>query len=206
MNGSVHDEHIEVIAEALSLKIVHKIHYSTKNLAYCKIIIQAQLSGRITLPHGLGLSLQSYQDLRKAINDEKLTAYEIDWYKDDWRHIRERAEFCNELFSFKEDERQALIKLLIGYSNHQDPSSQQIAIIIATASLTNTHLWESLGLSQRKDLGEIIRHNFPELYVLNNQNMRWKRFFYRQLCEQGGDYLCRSPSCEECRSYSECFA
>jgi len=206
MNGPAHDETIESIAETLSLKIVQKIHYSTKNLQYCKEIIQAQLSGRIILPHGLGLSLQCYQDLRKAINDEKLTEYEIEWYKDDWQLIRERAAFCDELFSFKEDERQELIKLLISYSNRQDPSSRQMAIIIATASLTNNHLWESLGLSQRKDLGEIIKHNFPELYTLNNKNMRWKRFFYRQLCEQGGDYLCRAPSCEECRSYSECFA
>jgi nitrogen fixation protein NifQ len=189
----------------LSKKLRQSELYSELNLAYCKQIIHAQLSGEIVLPHGLGLSKESYQDLRKAINDDDLIHQEIAWYKDDWTFIRERAEFCNELFAMKREEHDELVNLLCQYRNEQDPSSQQMAIIIATACLTKFHLWESLGLQERKQLGEIIRHNFPELFALNTDNMRWKRFFYRQLCELGGDYICRSPSCEECKSYAECF-
>ncbi len=194
------------IIERLSEKIVRSIHYSAANLAYCKQIMHAQLSGRILLPHGLGLDKAEYQELRKAIDDADLTHQEIAWYKDDWQFIRERAEFCGELFAMKEDERRSLIDLLCRYRNKQNPSSEKMAVIIATACLTKFHLWESLGLQERAQLGEIIEHNFPELYALNTENMRWKRFFYRQLCQEGGDYICRAPSCEECKSYTECFA
>jgi nitrogen fixation protein NifQ len=196
----------EGLIKQASIKVAMSAHYSALNLTYCKQIMHAQLSGRIVLPHGLGLSKKCYQELRKAIDDDEIIHQEIAWYQDDWEFIRERAAFCEELFAMKSDERDELIKLLSQYHNQQDPSSRQMAIIIATACLTKHHLWESLGLQERSQLGEIIKHNFPELHALNTNNMRWKRFFYRQLCEQGGDYICRSPSCEECKSYAECFA
>lgn len=206
MNQILQDDSELAIIERLSMKIALSIHYSAFNLAHCKQIMRAQLSGRILLPHGLGLNKTEYQELRKAIDDTELMHQELEWYKDDWTFIRERAALCGELFAMKEEERSQLIDLLCHYRNKQDPSSEKMAVIIATACLTKFHLWESLGLEERTQLGEIIKHNFPELYALNTENMRWKRFFYRQLCEQDGDYICRSPSCEECKSYAECFA
>jgi len=200
-----HDYH-ELIAELLPPQQILPVHYSALNLTFCRVIMHAQLSGNITLPHGLGLDLQSYQQLRKALNDIELVRMELDWHKEDWELIRERAALCGELFAMKEEERDELIALLNSYRNKEDPSSAEMTIIVATACLTKFHLWESLGLQERAQLGELIKHNFPELYALNTKNMRWKRFFYRQLCEQGGDYICRSPSCEECKSYKECFA
>jgi len=206
MNEVLERETAQDFAEKLSKKIALSMHYSPENLAYSKQIMRAQLSGNILLPHGLGLDQEDYQQLRKAVNDSDLMRKELDWYKSDWKFIRERAALCAELFIMKEDERQALITLLASYRNMQDPSSKQMAVIVATASLTSFHLWESLGLPDRIQLGELIQHNFPDLYTLNTENMRWKRFFYRQLCEQDGDYICRAPSCEECKSYDECFA
>lgn len=192
--------------EILSARLTLALHYSVVNLEYCKQIMRAQLSGAIVLPHGLGLSQASYQELRAAVDDKDLIHKEIEWYNDDWAFIRERAAFCDEMFSLKQDERNQLVALLCQYKNKRDPSSEKMAEIVATACLTKYHLWESLGLLDRAQLGELIEHNFPTLYALNTDNMRWKRFFYRQLCEQGGDYICRAPSCEECKSYNECFA
>ncbi len=176
------------------------------NLVFVKQIMCAQLSGKVILPHGLGLDKTSYQKLRKAVNDKYLMAQEIQWYKDDWTLVRERASLCRELFSMKAPERKELITLLCHHKNKQDPWTELMAVIVATACLTKFHLWESLGLETRAQLGELIKHNFPTLHALNTENMRWKRFFYRQLCAEGGDYICKSPSCEECKSYSECFA
>ena len=206
MNKVLQQQSTQRFVEKLSKKIALKMHYSAANLKHCKHIMHAQLSGNILLPHGLGLSKNCYQELRKALNDSALIQKELEWYKEDWAFIRERAAFCTEMFMMKEDERVELIALLSSYRNQDDPSSKQMAIILATACLTSHHLWESLGLPDRAQLGELIQHNFPELHALNTDNMRWKRFFYRQLCEQGGDYICRAPSCEECKSYSECFA
>lgn len=206
MNKNIQQENALNFVEKLSAKIALSIHYSSVNLEYCKHIMRAQLSGKIILPHGLGLDATTYQTLRKASNDTDLIHQELEWYKEDWKAIRDRAALCSELFAMKEEERQALITLLTSYRNQEDPSSEQMAIIIATACLSSFHLWESLGLPERALLGSIIQYNFPELHAMNTENMRWKRFFYRQLCEQDGDYICRSPSCEECKSYSECFA
>lgn len=187
-------------------KIANAIFFSTTNIEYCKVIISAQLSGDIVLPHGLGLPQKEYQQLRKAVKDKSIINKELEWHSEDLQFIRERAEFCAEMFAMKEDERQELISLLNEYSNPDDPSSKQMAVILATACLTKHHLWQSLGLPERASLGQLIQYNFPELHAKNSNNMRWKRFFYKQLCEQGGDYICRAPSCEECKSYAECFA
>jgi nitrogen fixation protein NifQ len=35
--------------------------------------------------------------------------------------------------------------------------------------------------------------------------MRWKKFFYRQLCEQADVLICKSPSCGVCCDYASCF-
>ena len=206
MNEVIKHNYCPNTAPKLSKKLALALHYSVINIKYFKQIMFAQLSGRIVLPHGLGLSQATYQDLRRAVDDKALIYQEIEWYKEDWTIIRERAEFCAEMFELKVEERSELVTLLCQYRNKQDPSSEQIAEVIATACLTNFHLWESLGLSERSELNVLIEYNFPQLHALNVDNMRWKRFFYRQLCEQGGDYICKAPSCKACRSYAECFA
>jgi len=35
--------------------------------------------------------------------------------------------------------------------------------------------------------------------------MRWKKFFYRTLCERDGVLLCKAPNCEVCEDYALCF-
>jgi nitrogen fixation protein NifQ len=181
-------------------------HYTAFNFPYFKQIIQAQLTGKIALPYGLGLNHADYQHLITTISDVDLNQLEIQWQHEDSTPLRERAAFCAEMFAMKKEEHDELNALLNSYCDQDIPTSRLMSTIIATASLTTFHLWESLGLSDRSQLGALIQYNFPKLYALNTNNMRWKRFFYRQLCEQGGDYICKAPSCSECRSYAECFA
>jgi nitrogen fixation protein NifQ len=35
--------------------------------------------------------------------------------------------------------------------------------------------------------------------------MKWKKFFYRQLCERAGVPICKSPHCAECCDRALCF-
>ncbi len=35
--------------------------------------------------------------------------------------------------------------------------------------------------------------------------MKWKKFFYRQYCEQAEVLICASPSCARCSDYPACF-
>jgi len=79
-----------------------------------------------------------------------------------------------------------------------------IAMIVA-ACLGSDHLWQDLGLWSRSDLSAMLGYNFPQLLIRNSKDMKWKKFLYKQLCEAEGLYVCRAPSCEVCKDYSQCF-
>ena len=77
--------------------------------------------------------------------------------------------------------------------------------IIVAGSLGSDHLWQDLGLWSRSQLGAMLQYNFPELAAKNDQDMKWKKFLYKQLCEAEGLYLCRVPSCAVCIDYAKCY-
>lgn len=103
------------------------------------------------------------------------------------------------------EEKEELIKLLDFYRAGQDASERWLSMIVATGCMANNHLWEDLGLWSRRDLSELMMRNFPALAAKNDRDMKWKKFLYKQLCEQEGIYLCRAPSCAVCRDYPLCF-
>lgn len=102
-------------------------------------------------------------------------------------------------------EREDLKQLLLRYRAARDPSEVWIADIIATACMGSDHLWQDLGLWCRQDLSTLLAENFPRLAAKNERDMKWKKFLYKQLCQQQGIYTCRAPSCEVCADYVHCF-
>lgn len=103
------------------------------------------------------------------------------------------------------EEKQELVRLLNTYRAGLDESELWLSEIVAAGCMANDHLWEDLGLWSRRDLSELMMRNFPALAAKNDRDMKWKRFLYKQLCEQEGIYLCRAPSCAVCRDYPLCF-
>lgn len=85
------------------------------------------------------------------------------------------------------------------------PERQVIAQWLAFSCMGQNHLWEDLGLPERPALSRMIADTFPALFARNSGNMRWKKFFYKQLCEQAEVFVCRSPTCQSCSEYRECF-
>ena len=75
----------------------------------------------------------------------------------------------------------------------------------ATASLRNNHLWQDLGLPNRQVLSLLMTENFPTLAARNVGDMKWKKFFYRQLCEKAEVLICKSPNCAVCDDHRVCF-
>lgn len=59
-----------------------------------------------------------------------------------------------------------------------------MSVIVATG-MASDHLWQDLGLWSRQDLSELMARNFPTLAAKANRDMKWKKFLYKQLCEQG---------------------
>ncbi len=101
-------------------------------------------------------------------------------------------------------EKDDLINLLKHYAQADAENDWLIAIIVA-GCLGSDHLWQDLGLWSRQQLSAMLHHNFPELAAKNNKDMKWKKFLYKQLCEEEGIYVCRAPSCEVCIDYPKCF-
>lgn len=95
--------------------------------------------------------------------------------------------------------------LLLGHATTASPETQWLAHIIARRAMEPNHLWQDLGLTHRGDLGRLMQRHFAPLAALNDRDMKWKKFFYRQLCGQEGIAICKSPVCDLCSDVKECF-
>ncbi len=98
-----------------------------------------------------------------------------------------------------------LLTLLLEHAADRSQASVALARWIAFSCMGGNHLWEDLGLSDRPELGRLMADRFPGLHRLNHGNMRWKKFFYRQLCERAQVTACRAPTCNACSEIGLCF-
>ena len=156
-------------------------------------LYQRFMAGQALLPPAMGLGEQQFSRLSEVfgrpvsvISDEVLT----------------RQILVSELLQPRYQERDDLATWLSGYLAAPSP---ELSLILATASMGFKHLWEDLGLDSRAQLRNLMLDCFPQLVALNQHDMRWKKFFYRQLCEQAGSYVCRAPSCDVCPERAQCF-
>lgn len=104
-----------------------------------------------------------------------------------------------------EDEYGDLVALLMQHRRHQTLASEWLCHAIVSASLNDNHLWQDMGLPNRGILSQLMQENFPALAAKNTADMKWKKFFYRQLCEQAEVLACKSPNCTDCCDYALCF-
>ncbi|MGG5574716.1 nitrogen fixation protein NifQ [Vibrio diazotrophicus] len=163
---------------------------------YWQPILESYRRGETALPLYMGLNPNGYDALLLAMGLESLPLS---------RQVEEKLRLRLELMNMRIGELEELEKLLVESLNPDVTLGCEMVTVLASACLGSQHLWRDLGMPERPRLTALFRDYFPLLHAKNVNNMRWKRFLYRQLCENGGDYVCRSPSCEECASYSECF-
>ena len=104
-----------------------------------------------------------------------------------------------------DDEQHMLRDLLIAHRATRDAMSYWLACIIARRAMEPDHLWQDLGLNDRGELNRLLQRHFPSLHAGNTNNMKWKKYFYRKLCEAEGFTLCTAPSCGVCADFSACF-
>lgn len=105
----------------------------------------------------------------------------------------------------RDDEEEQVHALLLSECAEGSPILRLLAAIVARRAMEPNHLWQDLGLPSRADLRLLMEKAFPALAARNDANMRWKKFFYRELCEREGFVLCTAPSCGVCTDFSECF-
>lgn len=99
-----------------------------------------------------------------------------------------------------------LVGMLLDYRAADDQDHRCIAHLVASACMCSDHLWQDLGLPNRGALSALLATHFPALAAKNSGDMKWKKFFYRQLCEREGFHACSAPNCAACADYSRCFA
>lgn len=166
----------------------------SENDVFIAQMLSSQLSSKSAMPGFLGLTAEDFEHLLMrhfagfCAPHTYGTAAPAAWMRQD------RA-------SELEDVR----ALLLAHRANRSSSEIWIARIIAIGSLAPDHLWSDLGLFSRTHLTRMMDHNFPALAAGNDNNMKWKKFLYKQLCAQEGIYVCRAPSCEACADYAACF-
>jgi nitrogen fixation protein NifQ len=106
--------------------------------------------------------------------------------------------------AFDEEEEQ-LLDLFMRFRGDESRETTWLAAILSRRCMSPNHLWQDLGLNSRVELGRLMREFFPTLAARNVLNMKWKKFFYRCLCEMEGFSLCAAPTCQQCNDYNDCF-
>nr|WP_284272718.1 nitrogen fixation protein NifQ [Bradyrhizobium iriomotense] len=103
------------------------------------------------------------------------------------------------------DEEIMVRDLLLAQRSTEGEVSRWLAAMIARRAMEPNHLWEDLGLRARPELSRLLARHFAPLAAQNTKNMRWKRFFYRRLCEDEGMATCTTPVCTQCNDFDHCF-
>lgn len=104
-----------------------------------------------------------------------------------------------------DDEVDMLRGLLLAHRSTEGNDGRWLAAMVARRAVEPNHLWEDLGLRDRSELSRLLSRHFTPLARRNTRNMRWKRFFYRTLCEADGLVLCSTPVCSACADFELCF-
>jgi nitrogen fixation protein NifQ len=105
-----------------------------------------------------------------------------------------------------EDEEMAMVRdLLLANRSADGDTSRWLSMMVARRAMEPNHLWEDLGLRDREELTRLLDRHFAPIACKNTKNMKWKRFFYRSMCEDDGFVMCSTPVCTQCADFSRCY-
>lgn len=105
----------------------------------------------------------------------------------------------------RSDEMDDLLALLLEHRSSDAEHTTWLAYAIAAGCMGDGHLYHDMGLPDRQALSNLLMQNFTALFEKNSGNMKWKKFFYKQLCERAEVNMCQAPSCQVCHDYLKCF-
>lgn len=154
-------------------------------------MLASQQCGLGAMPRWLGLSHKGFRELLRC----HLPHLTVD----------EFSNYSEMLDPARYDEHQDLRELFLSHRTATVADAPALAGILTAGCMGGDHLWQDMGFWSRQDLSAFIGHAFAPLAAKNVHDMKWKKFFYKQLCNQEGVYTCRAPSCQVCVDYRECF-
>lgn len=159
----------------------------------------------------LSVASQDSSPLNLALG---LAASEVDWILETYfpefdRAILEQKSAGN--FTPLPEINPDIYALLLTYISRdtsllQQQKAELLAKMISARAAYSGHLWISMGFFKRPQLTAAIQRHLPKLAVANQDNMRWKRFLFKQVCDLNGGTLCKTPNCSDCSDFALCFA
>jgi len=98
-----------------------------------------------------------------------------------------------------------LVDLLTRTATDRSELQLRLARMIARRCLRPNHLWQDLGLRNRRELSWLMERHFESLAAKNAQDMKWKKFLYRTICRDADHSICPVPVCDDCDDFDQCF-
>ena len=139
---------------------------------------------------------------RVGLTSENLSILIADYFPSARVYLASR---CNGTAVTEDDEVGMVRDLLLAQRSTSGNIGGWLAAMVARRAIEPNHLWEDLGLRDRSELSRLLMRHFAPLASRNTGNMRWKRFFYRMLCEDDGFVMCTTPVCTQCNDFELCF-
>jgi nitrogen fixation protein NifQ len=104
-----------------------------------------------------------------------------------------------------EDDERCLRELLARSTSEGNAFEQALSFLVARRCQRPNHLWQDLGLRNRRELSWLMERHFPALAQRNQKDMKWKKFLYRVICRDEGFSICTAPTCTECSDFDNCY-
>lgn len=139
---------------------------------------------------------------RAGLNSQNLSTLVTEYFPNALIYL---SSWCSGAEAAEDDEVGMVRDLLLGQRSTSGNISRWLAAMVARRAVEPNHLWEDLGLRDRSELSRLLTRHFAPLASRNIRNMRWKRFFYRMLCEDDGFVMCTTPVCTQCNDFELCF-
>ena len=99
-----------------------------------------------------------------------------------------------------------MVTLLLEHRSDDAKSNAWLAHAVASGCMGSDHLYHDMGLPDRRTLSALLERYFTALFQKNVSNMKWKKFFYKQLCDKAEIMMCPARNCQSCADYKNCFA
>ncbi len=99
-----------------------------------------------------------------------------------------------------------MVSLFLEHRTDDAECNVWLAYAVASGCMGSDHLYHDMGLPDRRTLSALLERYFTALFLKNVNNMKWKKFFYKQLCDKAEVMMCPARNCQSCADYKNCFA
>lgn len=179
-------------------------------------LAESHLLDRLIVGDGSGLAVRAMKNVLRAANDGDLPLFAATLGIPPKEFALLLNERLQPLFQFTVIHAELLGKWLPGLflplvemlwdsQRCEDRLGWLVSHAIASACFGHRRLWQDLGLRRREEVSSLFSRQFPGLFARNTQDLKWKRFLFKELGKRLGRLNLEPPSCDGCDQLRVCF-